>query len=242
MTVPDVPDAPKVTGRTDPARASDADSSSQVALGAGIAGGAVVLFLLLRIMAIAHWDWFVAGDIADSMNFGDAIGVVLGTLFARPTITAIAVMLLMPLAGVDLVWSTMTHRRLQIGRALFVAFLTAALVALTTTIHVWWLPTGVVVIGALLALMRAGWSHGVGHRLIVGLLRATGVLSATAALLFAVLIDTPWLIREQIETEQETIDGYVLETPSGFLKVLTDDPREVRILISGDVLSRTIGQ
>ena len=172
--------------------------------------------------------------------FGDAIGVVLGTLFARPTVTAIAVMLLFPLAVVDLVWWTMKHRRVNAGRALFVAFLAAALVALTTTIQVWWLPTGVVVIGATLALMRAGWRQGRGHRMIVGLLRATGALSVVAALLFAFLIDTPWLIREQIETEQGTIDGYVLETPSGFLRVLSDDPREVRIIISRDVLSRTI--
>ncbi|QUL79653.1 hypothetical protein [Brevibacterium sp. SMBL_HHYL_HB1] len=66
------------------------------------------------------------------------------------------------------------------------------------------------------------------------------MLAIIAALAMSTLIDTPWMLHEQIETDQETLDGYVIETPSGFLKVLVDDPREVRILNSSDVVSRVI--
>ncbi|ACU86433.1 hypothetical protein Bfae_26600 [Brachybacterium faecium DSM 4810] len=37
----------------------------------------------------------------------------------------------------------------------------------------------------------------------------------------------------------ETIEGYVLEAKSGFVKIL-DEERDVRIVLSGDIASREI--
>lgn len=222
----------------------DSDSSPRPSIpfvrDAGIAGGAVVLFLLVRIMAIAHWDWPVASDVADSINFSDAVGAVLGTLFARPTVTAIVIMFILPLSVVEFVWCLLDKNPRIIGRVLFVVFLGTATTALILTFHMWWLLIGATALGAVLTLMRIFWKHGYRRQSIVGLLRATGVLAIIAALAMSTLIDTPWMLHEQIETDQETLDGYVIETPSGFLKVLVDDPREVRILNSSDVVSRVI--
>lgn len=212
----------------------------QLASGAGLAGGLIVLFLLLRIMAIAHWDWYIAAEIADSMNFGDSLLVVLGTLFAQPNLMAIIVIVLFPLSAVDLFWRTREKRGGLLGLLLLVSFLIIAAAALTTTLGMWWVPAASAVITAVLAAMRYRWRTGRRRAFITTVLRATGVLSVACALVLSIVVDTPWMLREQITTTDKTIDGYVLETPSGFLKVLNEEPRQVEIILSDEVTSRTI--
>ncbi|MDN5820573.1 MAG: hypothetical protein L0H39_03700, partial [Brachybacterium sp.] len=55
----------------------------------------------------------------------------------------------------------------------------------------------------------------------------------------AAFSSTPWIERENIELGSgEVVQGYVLEVESGFVKVLDED-RQVRIIISGDIASRS---
>ncbi|RRD46516.1 hypothetical protein [Tessaracoccus sp. OH4464_COT-324] len=209
------------------------------ALGAGAAGAAVVLFILLRIMAVAHWDWFVAGEVADSMDFSDLLGVVLGTLFGRPHLTAVGVMCVAPLALADLYWYVRRHRRATIGRLLLVAFLAAAVFALTTTLGIVWLPVGIAFLTAIVGALSVWWMRGatdVVHRLF----RLTGGVALVLTFAFSALVDTPWQLREHIEMEQGIIDGYVLEVTPGFVRVLTEEPREVKFLLTSQIKSRTI--
>lgn len=49
----------------------------------GLSAGAAVLFLLLRVMAVSHWDWSTAFALADVVDFGDAVTIIFGTLFAE---------------------------------------------------------------------------------------------------------------------------------------------------------------
>lgn len=228
------------SAKDDDSRTSGSGSGTGVAAGAGLAGSAVVLFLLLRVMAVAHWHWSVAEDIAESVNFSSALGAVLGTLFARPEITGALVMLLAPLAIVDLVWCWIQHWPGSLGRWLLAVFFGVVLAVLTTTFGWWWLLTGSLILTGVLLAMRLSWRSGRRHTFIRTLLRGSGIFSLAAALILCVVVDTPWMVHERITTENEVVDGYVLETPSGFLRVLTDQPREVRILISGDVESREI--
>ena len=60
-----------------------------------------------------------------------------------------------------------------------------------------------------------------------------------ALLAVASTVDTPWVEREQIVLQEETIYGYVLDSYPGFLKIMTDD-REILITPDSDVVSRTI--
>lgn len=215
-------------------------SESRIAAGAGLVGSAVVLFLLLRVIAVAHWDWAVAGDIADSVNFNSALGAVLGTLFARPEITGALVIILTPLAAVDLIWSWGKGSLGSLGQWLLAIFFGIVLTMLTTTFGWWWLVAGSVLLTVLVLVLRISWRSGRRHKFIATLLRRTGVLSLAAALVLSVALDTPWNLYERISTKDEVIDGYVLKNESGFLRVLEDSPRKVRILISGDVVSREL--
>ena len=200
----------------------------------------VVLFLLLRIMAIAHWDWYIAAEIADSMNFGDSLVVVLGTLFARPGVTAVTVIVLFPLSVVDLYWRAREKRDGLAALFLLVSLLTVAAAALAISLKMWWLPAAAAVITVGLAAMRYSWRTGRRRAFIMSVLRTTGTLSVLSAVVLSVVIDTPWMLRDQITTTEGAIDGYVPETPSGFLKVLTEESREVKIVLSKDVTEREI--
>ncbi len=208
-------------------------------LGTSVASGAV-LFILLRIMAVAHWDWNVAGLIADSMNFNDTIGVVLGTLFGRPMLMSIGVLMLTPLAGVDLIWQVKKNKQPPIGLLLFVPFLVASTVALSSTQRNWWLPAGIVALFLVLLLLRIYWRTKAGRQALLKLFRATWGLAAAWVFLFAVLIDTPWMGRERIQTtDQGVVDGYVLQVSPGFVRVLDHNPRKVRFILTGNIQSRT---
>ncbi len=208
-------------------------------LSIGVAGAAVV-FLLLRIMAVADWDWYVAGIIVDSINFNDAIGVLLGTLFRRPTLMSIGVLVLTPLSVINLIWKIKDRQIPSFGLILLILFLCTAIVSITATLHNWWLPVGIVVISFLLLMLRIYWHQGAGQRVFLGMFRATKVLAVAWLFLFAVLIDTPWMEQEHIETDSGSIKGYVLQITPGFLKVLSDKPRQVTYIPLKRIRSRTI--
>lgn len=196
------------------------------------------LFLLLRIFAVSKWDWYTASDVAGTVDFGTAPAIALGTLFAEPTITGVVVMTLLPLVALNLAWPQPGLSQGLVPRLLAVAVLGAVTIALVSTLRIWWLPAGAILIGAILIVVRLAWQHTVAHRTASKLLERAGTLVTIGILALAATISTPWTARESIETTQGSIIGYVLETPSGYLKILTDDDRELIILVSGDIISR----
>ena len=92
----------------------------------------------------------------------------------------------------------------------------------------WWVSVWSVALTALLNLVsklakRKGW-----RRQVARLGTHVGIVIGVALLAVASTVDTPWVEREQIVLQEETIYGYVLDSNPGFLKIMTDD-REILI-------------
>ncbi|MFC4056375.1 hypothetical protein ACFOY4_42390 [Actinomadura syzygii] len=68
------------------------------ATGVNAVGLGGILFLLLRLLAVAHYNWHVAFSLASSVNFGDVIGVVVGTFLGAATLTGVLLAVVLPLA------------------------------------------------------------------------------------------------------------------------------------------------
>lgn len=64
-----------------------------------------------------------------------------------------------------------------------------------------------------------------------------GLVAGIAVLLLAAFVQTPWVPLERIETTHGPIAGYVLSVDPGYLNVLTDGRKFVR-LNRNDVRSR----
>lgn len=216
--------------------AAKSSLSKDVGLGAGVA----VLFLLLRLFAVSGWNWQTAAAVVDTVNFDDAISIVFGTLFARPEVTSVLVMVLFPLSIVAILWPLSGHRRWQLSSVLTIATFGAVTVSLVSTMREWWLPAGMVIVAVVVIVLRRVWHSGAGHQVIAFLTRSIGWLALAAVLLLAVIVDTPWVVRERIVTQDETLDGYVMQVQPGFLKILKESNREFVIIESGSVRSRTI--
>lgn len=207
--------------------------------GLGLSAGAAVLFLLLRMMAVARWDWNTAFQIADVVDFGDSLAIAFGTLFAQPLYSGILIMGLLPLVVLRLIFPVRKRTLGFIPDAMLLAVLLACTVTLIRSYGEWWLPAGSAVIAALLIGARLSPRRSVLRRAATTLLRSIGGIAVAGALALAGLVSSPWTPLEQIETDQGTIQGYVIKVESGYLRVLTDDPREMIILMGDDVISRT---
>ena len=200
-----------------------------------------VIFLLLRLMAVSHWNWKTVFQIGDIINFNDAISIVFGTLFAEPMYTGLIIMVLLPLTILRVVWPMSSDRTpvdLVVGILLLVAIFTCT-IAMVLTYRYWWLLAGAVIIGLLVAAGRLLWHRGYGYSIISWVLRRTAVIAGIGGLLLATVVTDPWMPLEHIETTSGTIEGYTLKVDSGYLNVLTDDEREVEIIMGDDVVSRT---
>lgn len=102
-----------------------------------------------------------------------------------------------------------------------------------------WVVGTTVGIGGAIVIARLIWNHGKGRRAITWAMRGVGAASILAVFFLTVTVDTPWVSKERIETADGTIDGWVLETRAGFLKILTED-RTFEIRASSKVVSRTV--
>lgn len=185
---------------------------------------AAVLFVLLRLLAVAHYDWHTAFALLHTLDLEDAPGLFLGTFMADSRISSALLVLMVPLT---VFYAVGTRSRTA---PLAVAVLVAFLVAHVLTYHRWWVPAGAVVLTALLVPARR-WE---GSAFV---LRRFGYVVGAVALVVAAVIATPWVPRERIETDR-TFEAYVVETSPGFLKVLGAQEREFRILRAEDVRSR----
>ncbi|MDN5803490.1 MAG: hypothetical protein L0H26_02720, partial [Microlunatus sp.] len=121
---------------------------------------------------------------------------------------------------------------------LFTTLGVVTLIALTVSFGSWWVPLATAGVFATFALIRRLPLQRPLRRASTAALARVGWLVGVGVLVVAALVQTPWVPREQIETTDGRLSGYVLSVDSGYLNVLTDEHVFV-ILVSADVLSRT---
>lgn len=205
----------------------------------GTTAGIATLFLLLRLLAVSEWDWNTAGAIADSLDFGDALPIAFGTLFARPELTGFLVALLLPFALLRALWPLGGHGTPTLSGILAAIALITVAVVWVRTFDSWWVVIGAVVLGGVLLTARLIWRRGTGRRLVVATMRSAGVVAVVGLLGLAVVIDTPWMSKERLDAGNGPIEGWVFEVQPGFVKLLTEE-REVLVLFTGDIEERTL--
>ncbi|WP_258949156.1 hypothetical protein [Lentzea californiensis] len=188
--------------------------------------GAAVLFVLLRLLAVSHYDWHTAFALLHTLELDDAPGLFLGTFMADDRISTVLLMIVTPATFFFYFRTREDPERASTTALLTLIVLIALMVSHTLTYHRWWLSAGAVAIGAamMLAIRNARW-----------LLKWFAWLLAGSALAVAAIVSTPWVPKEKINDAEEV---YVFETSPGFLKVLKAKDREFTILRTEDVLKR----
>lgn len=199
--------------------------------------GIAALFLVLRMMAVVHWHWRAAFSVADTINLDDVLTIVVGTAMADELISTVAVIILFPVLLARLI--RQRHQGHPYGgTALGLLTVTAFTVALVWTFHAWWLPPVLLLLaGGLYVLVRERYRNP-GGRVARWLIARVGLVTVGVLLVGAAVMHTPWVSLERIETAHGTLYGYVLDTPPGYLKVLTAGERELVILETATVTGR----
>ncbi|WP_285749729.1 hypothetical protein [Lentzea sp. NBRC 105346] len=193
--------------------------------------GAAVLFVLLRLFSVAHYDWHTAFALLHTLELDDAPGLFLGTFMADSRISGVLLMVLPPVLLFFYVRTRDDPKRARAATLLGLVVAVAMLVSHTISYHRWWLPAGAAVIAAGLLFVKKEPVHFV--------LRWFAWLMSGAALVVAAIVTTPWVPLERIETKTGTHEYYVMETSPGFLKVIGAQDHKFAILRADDVLSRT---
>ncbi|MFJ6674422.1 hypothetical protein ACIQMJ_25240 [Actinosynnema sp. NPDC091369] len=191
--------------------------------------GAAVLFVLLRLLAVSHYDWHTAFALLHTLDLEDAPGLFLGTFMADASISSALLVVMVPLTVFYAV-----GRRSR-AAPLAVAVLVAFLVAHVLSYHRWWVPVGAVVFTVLAVLVERMRRL---HAQTDFVLRRFGYVVGAVALVLAAVVGAPWVPLERIEVAGDTVEVYVMETSPGFLKVLGAQERGFRILRAEDVRSR----
>jgi len=188
--------------------------------------GAAVLFVLLRLLAVSHYDWHTAFALLHTLELDDAPGLFLGTFMADDRISAVLLMIVTPATLFFFIRTRKDPERASTTALLTLIVLIALMVSHTLTYHRWWLAPAAVAIGAamILAIRNARW-----------LLHWFAWLLAGTALAVAAIVSTPWVPKEKINDAEEV---YVFETSPGYLKVLKAQDREFAILRTEDVEKR----
>ncbi|MGW6449648.1 hypothetical protein [Lentzea sp. NPDC055074] len=188
--------------------------------------GAAVLFVLLRLLAVSHYDWHTAFALLHTLELDDAPGLFLGTFMADDRISTVLLMIVTPATFFYYLRTRKDPERPHTTALLALIVLIALMVSHTLTYHRWWLALGAVAIGAamVLAIRNARW-----------VLKWFAWILAGSALAVAAVVSTPWVPKERINDAQEV---YVFETSPGFLKVLDAKDREFKILRTEDVWKR----
>ncbi|MGW4533370.1 hypothetical protein ACWEOI_20705 [Nocardia sp. NPDC004340] len=200
--------------------------------------GAAVLFVVLRLFAVADYDWVRAASVADTIGLDDASRMVFGTMMADPTVTGVVLAVLVP-ASLSHQWRLGKPSFRTAGNLVMLIIVLLFAVVLLATYRLWWLLIIAGVVGALMIVLQAkGHRDAQGRRFALFVMHRTGLVAILALLVTAAIVRVPWAPLERIETRGGTIMGYVLENPPGFLKVLTDDEREILIIDIDQVRSR----
>lgn len=216
---------------------ADGDGEASGATVVGVSAGALVIFLLLRILAVSHWDWEVASRVLDAFDFGDSVGIIAGTAFSSPVLAAAVLAAVTPFVLLRVTWHRHRHRISMSAMALAV-LCAAMLLSVAVSDGLWWAPTVCAVLTA--ALYYAGQvDQGKAFRRAVHWLVARSwVIAVIGALILAVAVEAPWSSLETITLRNGTsVDAYVLqETPSA-LHVLRPGG-DVEVLLNADVTGR----
>ncbi|MGI5531271.1 hypothetical protein ACQEVX_28990 [Streptomyces syringium] len=216
---------------------------------------AAVLFLVLRLFAVSGYDWHTAFAVLHTMDVDDSISIVMGTLMADPLAAALYLALLTPVAVLWLWMSLHEARQPDAGAAAEsrrparpglksgILLLLGALVPLSAYIwsfHAWWLLLTALAVGIVLFAIGYGTKADGRLRLLArGAGRRLGLLILAGWLVAAATVKTPWVPLERIDLRDgDHLRGYVLQAEPGFLKLLTEHPREFRILTDQEVTSR----
>ncbi|MQY09297.1 hypothetical protein [Actinomadura macrotermitis] len=208
-------------------------SAGKAANSAAFAG---LLFLLLRLLAVTHYDWESAFAMADTINFDDVIGVLIGTFLGASTLTGLLLALLLPFLAARH-WAHIRAGDWSHLQTLFILVMTGVFVSVLLTSRRWTLLLVVLAAGALTiaALHRSGR----GSRLVTAAYSAIGTLLAAALLVLGGLTDTVWVPLERITlTDGTTVKGYVVGSDPGFVKVLLEEDRAVETYDDSQVASR----
>ncbi|WP_336670385.1 hypothetical protein [Tsukamurella sp. USMM236] len=216
------------------ADATDARIVRTLGTGASVA----VLFVVLRLLVVAEWDWRVASRMMAVTDVNSALTIVLGTLMSDPEFTSALVMVLLPLSALRLAWRMHTKSTTSVWSALLVAVLASACIALTATYHYVWVPIGATAIALVILAVKHWFADGFSGRTVDFAVREVGSIAAVAVLILAAVERTPWSPAERLHTKTGVVTAHVLKVESGFVTALTESDREVLILNSSDVLRR----
>ena len=202
-------------------------------------GSAAVLFVLLRLLAVSHYDWHTAFALLHTLDLDDAPGLFLGTFMADARISSVLLILALPFTFLYLAATRVDRKQVRFGGTLVLVVLVALLISHVKTYHRWWVPAGAVALAVVLVLLERAHRHPRLRDPITFLLRRSGVSVMVTALVVAAVVATPWVPLERVETAGGTHDYYVVDTSPGFLKVLGAEDREFEILRTDEVESRT---
>lgn len=191
-------------------------------------------FLILRIFAVSGYHWDTAFVVSTTLSLNDGVSLIFGSLMSGQLLTAVLLVIVMPLILFGGLWAPRGHRGVLLLLAALGLMLT---VALTFSFRSWWLPPAIALLFAALALTRRLRGDNSLRRAATIAVTSVGWVAPVGLLLVAALVPTPWVPLEQIETTNGPIAGYVLSVDSGYLNILTDQ-QKFMILISGDVISR----
>lgn len=220
--------------------ADDATADHRFDIELGTTAAVVVLFLVLRILAVSHWNWSTVAAVADTFDFSDSFAIAFGTIAEQPWITGIFVAVLLPLALMRLVWPLPGHEhQIRISTVLAVVALGVVAFAMTVTYRNPWTLIGAAAFGAVLAPIRMFVHAGVLRRFALGAITQIALVAGIGILVLAAVDDHPWMSEERITTTHSVLNGWVLDEAPGFVHVLTAD-RDVIILPTSDVTDREL--
>lgn len=204
---------------------------------AGISlAAAGLVFLVLRLLAVARYDWDTAFAISDAVDFNGAVSVVVGTVLGATELTAYVLALVLPLMVVSHTRHYHEGSRSP-GRLLVLVAFGAVLTGAVLTFRLW----GAVLLFAtwLVVLFAIGVHGGEPRRIAARLVARIGAFGMAALLVLSAFSDTVWLPREQIVVKgRPPLLAYVMEDTGQSLKVLTDADRKVLFFQAAQVISR----
>ncbi|MFF0541488.1 hypothetical protein ACWEVD_20570 [Nocardia thailandica] len=202
------------------------------------ATGAAALFIVLRVFAITDYHWGAAFSVVSTLELDDVPPMILGTLMASPFLGGIAVSVLLAEALIRQIRLGMPRWE-SAGNTVWLILLCLFAASLTWTYRIWWVPgTAAALAALLLAVLWTSKRTTDGARFARWFMTRTGIVIAAAALGLAAAVQVPWMTKEDIDTRTGRVEGWVLENPPGFLKVLLERDREIRIIDVNDVLHR----
>ncbi|KKZ73544.1 hypothetical protein VO63_12425 [Streptomyces showdoensis] len=214
---------------------------------------AAFLFLLLRLFAVAGYEWHTAFAVLHTVDLNDSLGIVLGTVMASSVISAVFIAALTPVALVSLLESRRgfeeakrreregaEHRAPDLTGTVLLTILLVMMVAYLWSFDAWWLPLiAAATTVVYFALAHGARAEGKRRRAALWAGRHLGVLLLVGLLVGAATSRTPWVPLEEIGLRDGAVlRGYVMQDEPGSLKVLTEKDRDFLILMDPDVASR----